>query len=398
MNDIKRTAPTLSDILENLSDYDYAGYKAIGAIAVDESEGIYLIQHVDEVVSYHYYIDSNCSFHFSLLSEVGEMIHPFYDRWLEKNEYAISDYQKEIEGYPYFLEVLEFTGLTDDAKLEAARSLSVDSYRMNRFHSWDDEKLEDLDCLEFGSLRDIENRSNIDLDSLITSPLLQGSDYGGSDVTIANCRWIRQNWDELPGVYKLYGRYSSYGYAIRVRNLTNDIIEVLTNLSDYPLIDGDVHDEVRNELESNAWDSWVKADFTTEVENKFSIDLLDDDLSGLFSYAAEEANEYANHETGGSVYWNIDRIVESIELDDLHSHEIGYEFEDVYTSEHVDLVAEYAKQHSIEVLRSRVMEVLRGFAQEGIEYSYLMERYPSRLLESFNQPIQLVIIDVLELD
>jgi len=159
--------------------------------------------------------------------------------------------------------------------------------------------------------------------------LLSGSDYSGSSVERSNhrvwCEQFKSSQGEL--WWDLYGGWGTFAIAIDAERATDDMIEVLSRLADYPLISESDLSELEHELENEAWDSYIESDFTRALRKKFCngesdeeneqndsrIDALSsDELYELFSQAMETSNTYYEHETGGSVYVDIDRVLEAI--------------------------------------------------------------------------------------
>jgi hypothetical protein len=47
--------------------------------------------------------------------------------------------------------------------------------------------------------------------------------------------------------------------------ITEEILEALESLEDYPLLDEDLHSQLESESQNKAWESWVRTDFRKEL-------------------------------------------------------------------------------------------------------------------------------------
>ena len=153
--------------------------------------------------------------------------------------------------------------------------------------------------------------------------LMTGSDYSGDSVTKSNYRVFLEQFKEIDGIHDVYGDYSRYSVAIREDCLTEEMIEILESLANYPVIDEVDMSMLEMDLELEAWESWIKSDFQRELHKKFDkedpyvIDKISDNkLYELFSDKMEESNTYYVHEEGFNVGVDIDRIVAAITMED----------------------------------------------------------------------------------
>lgn len=147
-----------------------------------------------------------------------------------------------------------------------------------------------------------------------------GNDYSGGTVHRANYLIICEEYKEEALVALLYGNYGTYAIAVSLKGLlcgsdeAKKLIETLTKLQNYPVIDEEQLSQYEAELIDQAWDSWAKDDFVKLIENKFGIELTDDD-DDFRSFFEEKANEASVCwcVDGVDMYINIPRIVDSIE-------------------------------------------------------------------------------------
>lgn len=151
-----------------------------------------------------------------------------------------------------------------------------------------------------------------------------GSDYGGSGlVSKANFETLREeaerlSEDELGGdtswYQVFYGGHGTYEIAFHVDKTPTEIIEMLSGLSDYPLIDDNKHSDLEHEAEEEAWNNWAESDYRSALGKKFDGDAseVDDDvLKKHFYEAMEDANENWVNEQGDEMWINVGKVAEA---------------------------------------------------------------------------------------
>jgi len=183
-----------------------------------------------------------------------------------------------------------------------------------------------------------------------------GSDYNGSLVEVSNYKAMlemmhgetengeRFEYEEGREYITYSGGYGTFALVIRLDSLTEEILETLSRLGDYPLIDESLHSELELEAQNEAWESWAKSDFQRELgramfamfeasaksiqrQNETDSDyktrleeteeFLQDDcgeisdanLTSIFWKMADFANVYWENEEGSSMSIDIERIV-----------------------------------------------------------------------------------------
>ena len=157
------------------------------------------------------------------------------------------------------------------------------------------------------------------------------SDYGGSSVDKANIRSLQQMFGEAIRVD--HGAYSSEqawvteaGVMAMDEETWESLKDTLEGLEDYPVIDDCTLSEVEAEIEDEAWDSWLKADFDKELRKYFSDEIeehlaahpkhddfeerLDEHLWEIFRLSEPE---YI-HETGCNVHVNLERCLRALDF------------------------------------------------------------------------------------
>lgn len=150
------------------------------------------------------------------------------------------------------------------------------------------------------------------------------SDYSGSLVEKSNLEVFLETFDKIEGVYETFGGYGTRGLAIRLDAINQEMIDIFNSLQNYPLIDEDHHSKLEWEQESEAWDDWLKKDFTRAIEKKFDIEDLDEvcsDIYGLYRLLCERSNTYGHSESAISWYIDLDPIVNDCLESDLQMDE-----------------------------------------------------------------------------
>lgn len=150
---------------------------------------------------------------------------------------------------------------------------------------------------------------------LIDMPLCSGGDYSGSDVSIANYRYMLREFTPKEGVISYYGGYGGYGILLIVPNLKiktrERVVDILQDLKDYPVIDEELFSEVTAELEQQAWHDWIKEAFRREIKEKFGESLGEHDLHDLFWEVVTSGNyEFINEYN--SMWIDVGQIVKDL--------------------------------------------------------------------------------------
>jgi hypothetical protein len=164
----------------------------------------------------------------------------------------------------------------------------------------------------------------------------QSGDYGGAVHYRSNANVLLGEFSS-PQCRELYGSYGSHGVAIDPRYLSEELLENLQSLENYPVLDEDALSHLELELQGEAWESWARSDFSRKLESLLcdllsahyedgdderaeqSVESLSEDqLWSLFSNAAEEANLYWESQHN-DVYIDCDRVAESLSEDQLLS-------------------------------------------------------------------------------
>jgi len=107
--------------------------------------------------------------------------------------------------------------------------------------------------------------------------------YCGAPHTASNARVLLEEFSG-PELREARGDYGSQSVAVDPRYLSEDLLESLQSLENYPVLDEDDCSSLELELQSEAWENWAEREFSRALENRLS-SLLGDD------YLAEETME-----------------------------------------------------------------------------------------------------------
>lgn len=158
---------------------------------------------------------------------------------------------------------------------------------------------------------------------------LGGSDYSGGTVTRSNFETWRERFADWQGDlwWELHGGHGTYAVIVPVdldeqakddesdrAEAAREMVEVLEGLENYPLIDEDAHSEMEHENEAQAWEDYGHGEFQhalEPVDERFT-EFSDPKINALWRALSEVTNTYPTHEDGGSVYFDVDRVVAGI--------------------------------------------------------------------------------------
>lgn len=122
----------------------------------------------------------------------------------------------------------------------------------------------------------------------------------------------------------------AYGLSLDVRFITEEMIETIESLENYPLLSEDDHSSLEMEDQDRAWTDFVEREFTEALTNRLSECLqtalhyteadetaeeIVDNLPCLrtvFEEMRQQANEYWQEERGYGQWINVERILESL--------------------------------------------------------------------------------------
>jgi len=124
------------------------------------------------------------------------------------------------------------------------------------------------------------------------------------------------------------------GLSLDIRFLTDDMIETIKSLEDYPILDECDWSNLEIDDQNEAWDSWASSDWRRAVESKLgellpentdtdadeildSVENLDSKLLELFHACMEQSNAYWLEQYQGGWYVDVDRVASVVDTADL---------------------------------------------------------------------------------
>lgn len=199
--------------------------------------------------------------------------------------------------------------------------------------------------VSYGGIKNISNKPE-DLDPaelFIMTRAMTGSDYSGTTVELSNYEVFKELYGKLPGVFDVYGGYSTFGILISVSWLINpdneekaqEIIDTLNSLSDYPLIDDEHLSNMEIEKENECIsDKFTTADMIREFKKQHGI-IIGDGISmdggltdgqkwTIYRGLSERSNTYPLFEDNGYPYIDWERIVKAYRIGDLTQWDIPH--------------------------------------------------------------------------
>ena len=150
-----------------------------------------------------------------------------------------------------------------------------------------------------------------------------GGDYIGADPAVRDANMqiflevAKENGVD-DQVLHIYGSHGWEGIVINGALDDAEIIDLLRELQEYPILNDDLHSEKESEYQNEAWDSWVASDFEWGLESNFDGTFTGskEDLFEIFNRAAERANVYWEMENSGP-WIDVDAVLESVTKEDL---------------------------------------------------------------------------------
>lgn len=156
----------------------------------------------------------------------------------------------------------------------------------------------------------------------------QGGDYGGGTHNISNARVLIDEFSS-PELREIGGGYGSFGVAVDPRYLSEDLLENLQSLENYPVLNEDDLSHYEMELQSEAWESWAEREFRDALENRLSEISSEDEaenateeissetLYELFHQALETGNLYWSHECATSAWIDCEEVAAEVSEENL---------------------------------------------------------------------------------
>lgn len=153
-----------------------------------------------------------------------------------------------------------------------------------------------------------------------------GSDYVGGLVAKSNYQTFEKMAEEESGLERFFiwlsGGHGTFGVAVRLDRgyVPSQILDAISALANYPLLDEEAHSHLELEAEQEAWDSWARDDWRKALmkahpEHEEAIeDFSDEELSELWREASDAAGVYVEHTAEGP-YFDFKRAAGAIELE-----------------------------------------------------------------------------------
>lgn len=190
---------------------------------------------------------------------------------------------------------------------------------------WLDEEYEDSDSVSFSH---VDQKSLYNKIPLFSVEEAQGSDYSGNTYSKSNYQVFMEmkNDNELdPFIMEIHGGHGSYGIAIRLDKgeVPEEILNAISSLADYPILDESKLSELEMEAEIEAWESWGRNDWRKELVKAFPgfeeniYDATNDEIFELWHRASEQLGWTVEFETGGNARFNFEEAIKKLNIDDM---------------------------------------------------------------------------------
>lgn len=142
-----------------------------------------------------------------------------------------------------------------------------------------------------------------------------GSDYSGDALHRSNYEAMIEEF----GLISVYGAHGSYGVIFTDEDVTEELVEALEGLDDYPIYDENHMSLLEVQLEDNAWEEYGRTGFRKALEGlDYGVD-LDSELDEL--WANNGGNEASVIETGCVVYFDVDKVAKAVLGSKRESHD-----------------------------------------------------------------------------
>tara|TARA_R100000951_G_scaffold95873_1_gene85019 strand:- start:424 stop:1257 length:834 start_codon:yes stop_codon:yes gene_type:complete len=137
---------------------------------------------------------------------------------------------------------------------------------------------------------------------LYVSDFTGSSDYSGGLHYLSNCEVLLEEYGS-PECRELIGGYGSKSVAIDPRYLSEELLESLESLENYPVLDEEHWSELGEKFKTQAFDDWVESDLRRYVEEAL-VEALTEGGVREREEAEEEAEEIAENASDDTL-WEI---------------------------------------------------------------------------------------------
>jgi hypothetical protein len=166
-------------------------------------------------------------------------------------------------------------------------------------------------------------RDDFSMDDFLVPTLLSGSKFSGNSVHHSNYRTFIRLYGDVPGVYPVIGGHDSFGIALKLGLITEEILETLRSMDDYASLDDEEVSKTETAAIVEAWEDWGRHDFIRALESEYphremAIDSLsDEDLLNLFETLRKRIGAEWVHETGNRSFIDVEPIAHVCMEEDL---------------------------------------------------------------------------------
>jgi hypothetical protein len=212
--------------------------------------------------------------------------------------------------------------------LDSLRSLEGTVYSLSAGWNDDADELEDGGSASWSQLDSLARGADVEAlarsgELLVFVPsYCSGSDYNGGALVRSNVKALEELADGEELVHwMLHGGHGTHGIAFPLWERSEELVRVLEGLGNYPVVDESLMSELESEEETEAWDNWVRSDFTRALESATGVDLsevADSELSTLFYERMQETSTYFEHTDEGP-HIDVEALADDVEREELLS-------------------------------------------------------------------------------
>jgi hypothetical protein len=136
----------------------------------------------------------------------------------------------------------------------------------------------------------------------------QSGDYGGSVYALSNAQALLEEHGSSPSCRELMGGHGSYALALDPRYVSENLLEAMESLENYPLYNEEHCSFLEESLKEEAFSSWLRSDLLRFIEKAFSFLLAEE---GLSEEEAEEEAEKRAESLSEDQLWQLLREADS---------------------------------------------------------------------------------------
>lgn len=146
--------------------------------------------------------------------------------------------------------------------------------------------------------------------------VLSYGDYDNScDVERSNVRTFLKEFKDSPWIYEHSGGYGWHAVWIDIKCDDENIIDTLNALANYPAMDDEDVSNMRDEMENEDWDNWIRDEFKEQIGKKFNsnYDEADEDsLRTLYNQLKKSTSTEYFVQSGGNGWVEVSTLVEAM--------------------------------------------------------------------------------------